>query len=97
MSFFKKLFGGGGSGAKKDQPIDSVDHHGFTIETKSMDADGQFRVCADISKEVDGEVRTHRLIRADIFPTKQGASDESIRKAKIMIKEQGDRLFDSLR
>ncbi|MEP1518266.1 MAG: HlyU family transcriptional regulator, partial [Nitratireductor sp.] len=44
-------------------------------------------------KEVDGVVKEHRLIRADRFAAEEDAVAVSLRKAKQMIDEQGDRLF----
>ena len=43
--------------------------------------------------DVDGEVREHRLIRADTFQDVDTAASASIAKAKQMIDEQGAQLF----
>lgn len=97
MSFFKKLFGGGndsgdaapgaaGNGA-------SVEHEGFTITPTPMKEGGQFRLAGTIAMEIDGEVKTHKLIRADLFTSADECSEASIRKAKQVIKEQGTGLF----
>lgn len=95
MSFLKKLFGGGngatpGSGAK---PYAEIDYEGFKILATPMEEAGQFRVCALIRKESDGEVKEHKLIRADICSTKEEASDIAIRKARQMIDERGEGVF----
>ncbi|MCF6322248.1 MAG: HlyU family transcriptional regulator [Rhizobiaceae bacterium] len=95
MSFLKKLFGITPGEPKAAKPVETVEHEGFLIATTPMDEGGQFRVCALISKEIDGEIKTHKLIRADILPNKEQASDEAIRKAKVVIGERGERLFDS--
>ena len=93
MSFLKKLFGGGGGSA--DAPAaETVDHEGYTIAPTPMPDGGQFRVCGTISKEIDGEVKSHTLIRADLFSTADESAEATIRKAKQVIKEQGDRLFN---
>lgn len=94
MSFLKKLFGGGDSksnGATK--PVDELTYEGFHIASTPMDEGGQFRVCAVITKEIDGEVKTHKMIRADMSGNQQEASDISMRKAQQMIDEQGERIF----
>lgn len=94
MSFLKKLFGGGGgssSGAAK--PVEEADYKGFQIATTPMDEGGQFRVCALISKDINGETKTHKLIRADMCSTSEEASTIAMRKAKQMIDEQGERIF----
>ncbi len=42
---------------------------------------------------VDGESRTHELIRADTMGSLDDATAISVAKARQMIDEQGDRLF----
>jgi len=54
---------------------------------------GQYRLAGTISKEVDGEIKTHKLIRADMFSDRDEAVSFTVRKAKQVIGEQGDRLF----
>lgn len=90
MSFLKKLFGGGKADGTNDR--EAVEYNGFSIQTAPINEGGQYRVCAIISKEVDGETRTHKLIRADVCSSADEASEISMRKAKQMIDEQGDRL-----
>ena len=90
MSFLKKLFGGGG-GAEAEES-EAVDYKGFQIKTAPISEGGQYRVCAVITKEADGKLLSHRLIRADVCGSVQEAADISLRKAKQMIDEQGDRL-----
>lgn len=92
MSFFKKLFGGGGSA--KVSKVDPVEHEGYQILSTPMKDGGQFRVCGIISKEVDGVKKEHTLIRADILPSIEAANEMTVKKAKQMIREQGDRIFN---
>ena len=53
-----------------------------------------FRIAARIEKEVNGEVKTHRLIRADTLESHGAAVEASVGKAKLLIDQLGDRLFD---
>ena len=46
-----------------------------------------------ITREIDGEIKSHRFIRADRFPSLDDATETTIRKAKQVIDEQGDRIF----
>ncbi len=92
MSFLKKLFGISSEPAAPAKSA-SVEHEGYQITAMPMSDGGQYRICAEISREIDGEVKTHRMIRADTFPDAESAADASYRKAKQMIKEQGDRIF----
>lgn len=90
MSFLKKLFGGGSA---KASAAAAEMHEGYIIQPAPMPEGGQFRLCAEIRKEIDGEMKTHRLIRADMFASADQAVEASVIKAKQVIKEQGDRLF----
>ena len=97
MSFFKRLFGGGGDGAGNDngggKPGESVEHEGFTITPAPMKEGGQYRLAGTITMDVDGETKTHKLIRADLFTSADEANEACIRKAKQVIKEQGAGIF----
>jgi len=90
MSFLKKLFGGKDSGSAAAA---SEMHEGYIITPAPIGENGQFRLCADIRKEVDGEMKSHRLIRADVFASADQAVDASVSKAKQVIREQGERMF----
>lgn len=94
MSFLKRLFGGGSAGADA-QPAaaDPVEHKGFTIRPTPFTENGQFQTCGVISKEIDGEMKEHRFIRADRFASRDDAVEVSLRKARQMIDEQGERIF----
>lgn len=91
MSLWKKLFGGGA--AKEEPPLDPVEYKGFTIRPAPFVEDGQYQTCGIITKEVGGEVREHRFIRADRFAAKDDAVDITLRKARHLIDEQGERIF----
>lgn len=91
MSFLKKLFAGGAKSGSK--PTSEIEHEGYHIATTPIPEGGQFRLAANITKEIGGEVQLHRLIRADLFTSADEASEAAIRKAKQVIKEQGNKLF----
>lgn len=91
MSFWKKLFGGGSQTA--EAPGEPVEHKGYTILPTPFLEGGQFQTCGVISKEINGEVKEHRFIRADRFSSKEDAVEVTIRKAQQVIDEQGDRIF----
>ena len=93
MSFLKKLFGGSEKTSSASKSVDELDYEGFHIATTPIDEGGQFRVCAMITKDIEGEMKTHRLVRADMCGSQQEASDIAIRKAKQMIDEQGERFL----
>ena len=92
MSFWKTLFGGGGTAAN-EPPLDPVEYKGYVIRPAPFVEDGQYQICGVISREVGGEVKEHRFIRADRFPSKDDAVEVTLRKAKQVIDEQGERIF----
>lgn len=91
MSLLKKLFGGGSAKAAPSHA--SERHQGYDITPTPMPDGGQFRLCAEITKEIEGDLKTHRLIRADMFADDEQAAQAAIGKAKQVIKEQGERIF----
>lgn len=92
MSLWKKLFGGGGA-AKEEPPLDPVEYKGFVIRPAPFVEGGQYQVCGLIAREIDGELKEHRFIRADRFASRDDAVDIALRKARQMIDEQGERIF----
>lgn len=91
MSFLKKLFGGNGGGS---EPPASIEYEGFKIIPEPIAEGPKFRLAARITREVDGEVKEHHLIRADTLDSKDQADDAAINKAKQMIDQMGARIFD---
>lgn len=94
MSFLKRLFGGGRSDeAAASSPAKQVEHKGFKVSATPFKADGQYQTSGIVSKEIDGELKEHRFIRADRFAGLDDAVDVSIRKGIQLIDEQGEHLF----
>lgn len=90
MSLLSRLFGS----KKSESPVDtSVEYQGFRITPAPMKESQGFRLCAVIEKEVDGEMKSHRLFRADVIADIHQCSDASIAKAKQMIDQMGVCLF----
>jgi hypothetical protein len=93
MSFLKRLFGGRDNevaSAKTEAPLD---YKGFSIVAAPMADSGQFRVAGSISKEIDGEMKTHKFIRADVFADRDAAVEATIRKAQLIVDQSGDAIF----
>jgi len=91
MSLLSRLLGKGTTPA----PAPEAEHHeGFAIYPEPIREGGKWRVAARIVKEVDGAERTHRLIRADTLDSEEAAAAASLGKARQVIDEQGERLFE---
>ncbi len=92
---FKSLFGSSADGqAKGASKAAAVEHEGFQIFAEPQASGGQWQVAGRIEKQVGEETKVHRFIRADIMPGQSEAANEMVRKAKMMIDQQGDAIFD---
>lgn len=91
MAFWSKLFGGGG-----ETPAAAAQetYKDFTIIPNPMKEPGGYRIAATITKMIDGDEKTHHLVRADTINNMDDAMKASVGKAQQMIDEQGDRLFN---
>lgn len=101
MSLLSRLFGGksgagSGSGSEAAAPSGkSEDYKGYAITPAPIKTGGQYRVAARIEKTVDGSLRSHQLTRADTMGSFDDATAISLSKARQVIDEQGDRIFDN--
>lgn len=96
MSFWKSLFGGGAPrapAAPKEGPPEA--YNGFTIRAAPVQNGSQFQAAGIITKEIAGEVKEHRFIRADFFSSQEEAANFSLAKARQIIDLQGERVFDA--
>ena len=92
MSFFKSLFGSG-KATSPVKPGKRAEHKGFTIEAAVYPEGGQFQLAGTISKEIGGEVKTCRYVRADRFASKDEAAERALDKGRQIVDEQGDKVF----
>ncbi len=90
MSLLSRLFGGSSAPAPAPEP---VIHKGFRIFAEPVKEAGGFRICARIEKEIDGALRSHRMIRADTCPSADEAREVTTKKAMLLIDQQGDAIF----
>ncbi|MDZ7709628.1 MAG: HlyU family transcriptional regulator [Roseovarius sp.] len=91
MSILSRLFG---SGAKREaQELPADDYNGFRITPAPQEESDGYRVGARIEKEIGGEVKVHHFLRADVVRDRDEAAALSLRKAKQVIDEQGERIF----
>ncbi len=95
LGLLKKLFGGGDGGVAETHQGEPEAYEGFDITpSPTREAQG-WRVGGTITREVDGETRTHLFIRADVCSNLDEAVATSLAKAKRLVDEQGVRMFDS--
>jgi hypothetical protein len=93
MSFFKKLFGGSSPSQAESNPVSVTEHKGFTIQATPYQDQGQWQMCGVIEKTIDGEVQSHRFIRADKFASREQAAEFTVSKAHQIIDQMGEHIF----
>ena len=92
MGLLRRLFGAPAGNAPAED-ADAVEHEGFTIIPAPLRDGSSWRVAGRITREVDGEVRSHQFIRADTFPDREAAIESAVFKGRRIVDEQGERLF----
>lgn len=96
MSFWKKLFGSGGSDSSVGTGTGAAEeqYKGFTIRASLLPAGREYQLSGTIEKVVDGVVRRQDFVRADRFSSKDEAQGFTLAKGRQIIDEQGDALFN---
>ena len=88
-ALWNRLFGG----VAVDPEEDPVEYNGYRIRSTPFPRLGQYQTAGTIEREVGGETKEHRFIRAETHSSREEAVAYSIAKAKQIIDEQGERLF----
>jgi hypothetical protein len=90
------LFGGAREAAGA-AAADPVEYNGFQITPAPARTTGGWNTAGLITKTVAGEVREQAFVRVDTHSDRDAAIAFSITKARQIIDEQGERLFETER
>jgi hypothetical protein len=93
-SFLGRLMGPRDAGAAPQENQEAVEYKGYAIRPACRREGSQWITAGVIAKEFDDGIKEQPFIRADFYSTKDDADACSITKAKRIIDEQGDKLFD---
>jgi hypothetical protein len=96
MSFWKKIFGGGSDETSKSiEPavVGEESYKGFTIKAITMPAGSEFQLAGLIEKNVNGELKSYKFVRADRFSSREDVVSFSLAKGRQIIDEQGEGVF----
>ncbi|KRA99034.1 hypothetical protein ASD83_00365 [Devosia sp. Root685] len=96
MSFWKNLFGGGSaadSAPAGDKALDEESYKGFLIKAIEMRAGSEYQLAGTIEKDVGGELKTYKFIRADRMGSKDDLIALALSKGRQIIDEQGEGIF----
>jgi len=92
MSLLRVLFGRSGF-AQTEKVADPVEYKGFILRATPYKSEGQYQTAGIIERDIGGERKEHRFIRADAFATYEDAVTFSLGKARQIVDLQGERMF----
>ena len=95
MSFFKKLFGGGSDAPEPqgDNVMGEEGYKGFTIKAIEMKAGGELQLAGLIEKDIGGELKSYRFIRAERMSSREDLVALALMKGRQIIDEQGEQIY----
>jgi hypothetical protein len=95
MSFWKNLFGGGSSNAEPsgDKVLGEEGYKGFLIKAIEMKAGSELQLAGTIEKDIGGELKTYRFVRADRMSSRDDLIPLALAKGRQIIDEQGEHIF----
>jgi hypothetical protein len=95
MSFWKNLFGGGAASAEPDgdKVLGEESYKGFLIKAIEMKAGSELQLAGTIEKEIGGELKTYRFVRADRMTSRDDLIAMALSKGRQIIDEQGEQIF----
>ncbi len=94
-SFFSKilsLFGGAAAPAAPKQ-VPPREYEGHRIFAEPIREGAQYRLAGRIEKDFDGEIRSRRFIRADVFTSEDDAVEFTFRKGEQIVQQNRASLF----
>lgn len=87
------MFGWFKGSKSKPKKLDWEDYSGFRICATPIPAGGQYRVSGIIEKGEGDAKKQHTFVRADLIDSLSEAQSFSLMKARLMIDQQGERVF----
>ena len=93
-SLWDSLMGKGDAGAEA-VAAEPVEYKGYRIRPSPYQAGSQYQTSGIIEKDFPSGTREHRFVRAESHPSKEDAVAFSLIKARQIIDQQGDRMFEA--
>jgi hypothetical protein len=81
-------------GLRKNAKEAEIEYNGYRIRPTPFSRLGQYQTAGLIEKEIGGEAKQYPFVRAETHSSHEEAIAFSIAKARQIIDEQGDRIFD---
>ncbi len=97
MSMLKGLWDRlmGTGAADEEVEAEAVEYKGYRIRPNPYRSGSQYQTSGTIEKDFPAGLKQHRFVRAESHPSKDDAVEFSIMKARQIIDQQGDRMFDA--
>ena len=95
IGFFRRLFGSPSGGAEEAPAADAVEYKGFRIRPAPFKAEGQFQTAGVIEKDSAEGLQEHHFVRAEKHASRDEAASFAITKAKQIIDERGEKMFEA--
>ena len=92
---FRNLFGGGAAAEAPAKTETPTEYNGYLIHPALRRHGASWLIAGSITKAFPEGTREHQFIRADTFTDRADGVLFCIQKAKQIIDEQGDRIFDA--
>jgi hypothetical protein len=92
---FRNLFGRGEAADAPAKAEAATEYNGYSIHPAPRRQGSGWLTAGSITKEFPDGVKEHQFIRADTYTDHTDAVAFCIQKAKQIIDEQGDRMFDA--
>jgi len=91
--FFKRIFGSTDAQPQVEASA-KVTYQNFEIVPAPVKESSGWRVSGKIVKEIEGVTREHEFIRADTCSDHESAVTLTVRKARQLIDERNEKIFD---
>lgn len=79
--------------SKASDAAETIDYDGYQITPTPQADQGQYRVCALITKGQSDQQQSHTFIRSDLVANRDDCIELTVRKAKLTIDQLGDQIF----
>jgi hypothetical protein len=89
-----RLFGQGGDDSSAASAGEAVEYQGFRIRAAPYASEGQYQTAGIIEKDTPEGVKSHRFVRAEKHASREDAASFALTKARQIIDQQGDRIFE---
>jgi hypothetical protein len=92
---WNRTFGGGGATERPAPAAEAIEYNGYRTRPAPYAAGGQFQTAGVIEKDFPDGMKEHRFVRAETHGSRDDAASFAVTKAKQIIDERGDRLFET--